>query len=224
MRRTCSFNLGVLLPLLIGLAGCGSSQHFATNLVAPLKTHFKPTQITKQQIAAVPYANMLVTLESGQQALLVLAHAVGEERHWLSGSREMLITQLGQVIRSTGLQQNVIAMRYTSRFNPLIQGLGPIKQPIAAHGTLSLMPGYRMELPFKAHFTPVGNERINIGNTALVLAKIKQTLTVPALHWTVHNFFWVDRKNNVVWQAEQQLTPDTPRMRMTVQKPYSKDV
>lgn len=194
-------------------------QMFQDVLVGPADVN-----ITDAQLAQIPYAISYVRLGEQPRATVVLAKVEGDDRVWVSGEKETLVTLNGRIVRTNGLRDaNINAIRF-DQGDPLADGLSSLaKANYQASGYLDMMPGYRYGVEFQAHYIVKNGVPQEIGNHIKLLTQVDETYAIPALGYRTVNHYWLD-DSGLIWKSIQRPIPDLPPFTMTLLKPYQLDL
>lgn len=165
----------------------------------------------------LPYASMAVSMPNMKRGLVILGKAEGDELHWFTADRGVLVTRFGRVVRCVGFPDNLAK---TGFIDPdFLDPAVALRDGAVCRRRLDFSPGNYFGALATARIHLRGSESLLIGKRQLVLSLIEEHATVAGLEWSFVNRYWVDEQR-FVWRSEQQLSPGLPAMQIDVLKPY----
>jgi hypothetical protein len=218
-RRRRSLLLAIGGSLLTGCSNTGTLDLARQTLALVGRGKGEGYPRSREQIDALPYAQLGVARGDGPRAVLVLAHVNGEEQSWVSGDRVQLVTYRNRVIRTTGLRSDfgrteLLGPDLWDRYEP---GGDPRPDP-SFERRVRVEPG---ELPMVAMFSRFradGTERIDILGQSIDTLRVHEDIDVPEWTWTARNTWWLSRESRLAWRSTQYLTPDQPPLHLDMLK------
>ena len=81
----------------------------------------EPVQLTADDVAAVPYAQILVTTPSSQGVMAKLRQQ-GDLQYWVASGKQVLLMRNGFVVRTTGLEPGLDGTHFDGQ-SPFKRGL-----------------------------------------------------------------------------------------------------
>ena len=200
------------------LAACSTDNNALKTLASAYEASFgDKAAFDPSYPESLPYASIAVSAKNRSRALLVLGKAEGDERQWISADRGVLVTRHGRIIRTVGLNENLIKTDFSGP--DFFERWGDERKSSKVNRVVDLMPGNRYGVAITSIFKAVGKETINIGSRSYQTTRFEENGTAPLLSWTFSNSYWADDKGNV-WRSIQQLSPNAPAMTIEVTKPY----
>ena len=161
--------------------------------------------------ASIPYATMGVNIGSSSQAVFVLATTqTGGDQMWLAGKQAALVTRDGRIVRTSGLDQNLLGRRVLSeggeRGNLYFYDLSGPK-------TYNLL--------VRCSAQDAGVEQISILGAQLNTHHVVEHCEADSVSWAFDNEYWQDPATGFVWRSVQYVHPQQPAIRMDVFRPPS---
>lgn len=204
---------------LLALTGCGDSVvgRSAGALAGSLFGDRRPP-VTRAQVDESPYAAILVSVDGGKVAYVVLYGSVGGRQFWMAADRTVLVTQGGRLVATSGLGGGRIVDTWFGPPDPLV---GPVELLDGAAGwrQVDIQPGdvFGLRLDCTMQVTARGPR--------IILERQYELATVEERCRTsegssVVNRFWVDPRTGQVWASDQWAGP-AGRVRIEVVKPLS---
>lgn len=174
---------------------------------------------TREEIDALPYAQLGLSQGEGPKAVLVLAEAQGEELSWVSANRVQIVTYRNRVIRTTGLKSDFARTALESpdlwdRYDPATRGAGEGQ----SLRTVAIEPGRQPPAQVQSGFEVEGEEQIAIHGERIDTLRVRERIDVPAWRWQATNTWWLSREGRIAWRSIQHLTPDQPPLNLEILK------
>lgn len=204
-----------------GLGGCGISRSVDQTSAAIdfLWNGISGPEITRQQVADLPYATILGKIGRGPMSLLVLGRYDGEDLHWISADRNVLVTRNGRLMKTVGLPTNIVRTRLAGT-DPLVSGAAvraAADREVVRY--IDVMPGGFFGVSVESAYETLGEERIEILGLAYDTVVVQERNAVPLMDWKHRNRFWIDRDTGFVWRSLQHFAPGIPPVEINVSKP-----
>lgn len=207
-----------LLWALGGLTASGCSVTPTLQLAAQALAAGSAYPVTRSQIEASPYAKISARLGDAPRAVMVLSRYDGDDHHWVSANRALLVTRHGRLVQTVGLERDLRHTRHPAD-DPLPAGLhrlggraGPFRK------YLDVAP-YDFEVPVDFEYRPEGNDEIEILERRHATLRVREQIRVEAWNWRTTNFYWVDAATGMVWKSRQRYCPDVAALEIEVLKP-----
>ena len=166
----------------------------------------EPLQLTAADVAAVPYAQILVTTPSSEGVMAKLRQQ-GDLQFWVASGKQVLLIRDGLVVRSVGLEPSLDGTRFDGD-SPFKRGLQQITDGETSTRWIDIYKGEQVGLALNSRFRRKGLETVTILGQPHVLQRIDEAIEIPALGFSATNRFWVRPDNGLVLQSEQHLTPE----------------
>ncbi len=163
---------------------------------------------TREEVDALPYAQLGVSRGEGPRAILALADAVGEELVWVSSDRVLRTTGLRSDFARTVLQGPDLWDRYPA-------------MPAASdqlERVVQVEPGEHPSVHMLSRFAAEQEERIDIMGRAVDTLRVVEDVDVPEWRWKARNTWWLSRQSPLAWRSVQYLTPDQPPLHIEMLK------
>ena len=187
------------------LCGCsplmqGSLDTFKAAVQGPV-----PLELTATDVAAVPYAQILVTTPSSEGVMAKLRQQ-GDLQYWVASGKQVLLMRNGLVVRTTGLQPALDGTRFDGQ-SPFKRGLHLVADGERSTRWIDMYQVEQVGLAVNSRFVRKGLETVTILDKPYVLQRIDEKFEIPALDFSGTNHFWVRPTDGVILQSEQYVTP-----------------
>ena len=166
---------------------------------------------------SLPYASMSVRLPNLKRALVILGRVEGDELHWYTADRGVLVTRHGRVVRTVGFSSNLLATAFADA--DFLEPDVPLGPGRVFRRQVDLQPGHNFGLPIEATLYPAAEEVVRVGNREIRLQRLDERVVFEKSGDVVINRFWVDNQRRV-WKSEQQPIPGFSVFEMEVTKAY----
>jgi len=171
--------------------------------------------LTRADVMRIPYASIAVRFEDLPQALLVLGRTDGADLHWISNTREVIVTRRGRLVKTYGMPDDLKDTRFLTN--------DPVGEPIAAltpdptcTRMIDIEPRHIDGIVIRSRFENAGSEELTILEAKLPTEIWIESNDAPDLGWSFTNRYWVDARSGFVWKSRQYLSPRLPPLEMIV--------
>ena len=174
--------------------------------------------IPRSRIDSIPYASMTAKFGRGGRALIILARVDGEDHHWFSASRTVLVTRRGRVIRTAGFPANLKWTRLIDEdpLRPRGNGRGPTS---SFRRLVDLGPPDHYGVMITSRLESLGAASIVIAELQFDTQVFVERCAARELDWSFENRYWVDPENGLIWKSIQHVHPDLPPVELELLKP-----
>jgi hypothetical protein len=200
------------------LAGCGDSQvGRAGGAVLSLVRPNTAPPITRAEADASPFASILVRVDGGRPAWVVLFGTTADRQTWLAADRSVIVTRHGRVVATANLPSGQLVDTWQGAPDPLA---GPVDllDGAATWRVVDLQPGDRFGFRLDCTLAVTARGPVEILERSFDLATVQERCRTSE-GGTVTNTFWVDPRTGFVWKSDQWAGPGT-RISIEVVKPY----
>ena len=166
----------------------------------------EPLQVTAADVAAVPYAQILVTTPSSE-GVMAKVRQQGDLQFWVASGKQVLLMRDGLVVRSVGLEPSLDGTRFDGE-SPFKHGLQHVVDGDTSTRWIDIYKGEQVGLAVNSRFRRKGLETVTILGQPHALQRIDETFEIPALGFSATNRFWVRPDDGLVLQSQQYLTPE----------------
>jgi hypothetical protein len=166
----------------------------------------EPLHVTAADVAAVPYAQILVTTPSSQ-GVMAKVRQQGDLQFWVASGKQVLLMRDGLVVRSVGLEPSLDGTRFDGE-SPFKRGLQHIADGETSTRWIDVYKGEQVGLAVNSRFRRKGLETVTILGQPHALQRIDEAFEIPALGFSATNRFWVRPDDGLVLQSQQYLTPE----------------
>jgi len=173
--------------------------------------------LTRDEVTRIPYASIAVRFQDNAQSLLVLGRYDGDDLHWISTQREVLVTRRGRLVQTYGLPDDIRETRFMTD--------DPVGKPIEAESgtvclrTIDLEPRHVDGIVIRSRFENAGRSPLTILGSTHATDEWVEANVAPDLDWSFSNRFWVDADTGFVWKSLQHLSPRLPPLEIIVYRP-----
>lgn len=162
-------------------------------------------ELTAADVAAVPYAQILVTTPSSEGVMAKLRQQ-GDLQYWVASGKQVLLMRNGLVVRTTGLQPALDGTRFDGQ-SPFKRGLHLVADGERSTRWIDMYQVEQVGLAVNSRFVRKGLETVTILDKPYVLQRIDEKFEIPTLDFSGTNHFWVRPTDGVILQSEQYVTP-----------------
>ncbi len=187
------------------LCGCSPLMQGSLDTFKAAVQGVEPLQLTAADVAAVPYAQILVTTPSSEGVMAKLRQQ-GDLQYWVASGKQVLLMRNGLVVRTTGLQPALDGTRFDGQ-SPFKRGLHLVADGERSTRWIDMYQGQQVGLAVNSRFVRKGLETVTILDKPYVLQRIDEKFEIPALGFSSTNHFWVRPEDGVILQSEQYVTP-----------------
>lgn len=203
------------------LNGCANSPLGQTMASISEITIGNRASIDPHYVNNLPYASVLVSRANKQKVLLILGKVEGQQLHWVSTEKSVLITQGGRIVQTVGLEENLVKTSFlahehiseTQADNPTLD------MPLTTHRTIDLQPGNRFGIVVQTRTKSLGKDKVTILSKEHLTTLVEEQCEARDLQWTFKNLFWLG-EDGVAWKSLQHIAPKQPPITIEVTKPY----
>ena len=166
---------------------------------------------------SLPYASMSVRLPNLKRALVILGRVEGDEFHWYTADRGVLVTRHGRLVRTVGFGSNLQATAFIDA--DFLESGVSLEPGRVFRRQVDLQPGHHFGLQIEAKLYPAAEEVVRVGNSEMRLQRLDERVVFENSGDVVVNRFWVDAQRRV-WKSEQQPIPGFSIFEIEVTKAY----
>lgn len=187
------------------LCGCNPLMRASWYTLETSVTFPASIDVTRTQVDAVPYPQILVTTAVGE-GVMAMARRRGDLEFWVASGKQVVMMRDGLVVRTVGLGFSLDGTRFSGE-SPFKLGLQHLADGYASTRWIDLYDGNRIGIAVNSHFSPHGIEPLRILDKDYTLLRIDEQVDVPTLNFSVTNHYWVDPQDGFILRSEQHLTP-----------------
>lgn len=219
-----SFFASLFSIICVLLSGCTDNLKSALGSAEAFIDHNNGIDISAEYIRSIPYSSSLVTINNAHPILMVLSFAEKKTNSdvyrltWLAGDKNIIITENGRIVQTTGFPHNLEGLTSVKSVVPL---------PHTRQNWTSVYdwsPGFRYGFTASVRSTSLGEVIIKTDSWTQTTEHIKEDLYFNALDYTFSNQFWVAPKTHdhkaYVIKSIQYLGPKMHKVEMLMVKPF----
>ena len=188
------------------LCGCSPLMQGSIDTFKASVLSAEPLHVTADDVAAVPYAQILVTTPSSQ-GVMAKVRQQGDLQFWVASGKQVLLMRDGLVVRSVGLEPSLDGTRFDGE-SPFKRGLQHIADGETSTRWIDMYKGEQVGLAVNSRFRRKGLETVTILGKPHAVQRIDEAFEIPALGFSATNRFWVRPDDGLVLQSQQYLTPE----------------
>jgi hypothetical protein len=163
-------------------------------------------------------SSIAVRMGDGAQALLILRRYDGDDLHWISAEREVIVTRRGRVVKTYGLPQDLKDTSFLTR-----DPLGAPEAGFAASAEclreIDLEPAHQDGVVVRSRFATAGSEEIDILGDRFATTVLHEEGAAPDIAWNFVNQYWIDPRSGYVWKSRQFAAPQLPPLEIIIYRP-----
>ncbi|PAA16608.1 hypothetical protein CJU77_23600 [Pseudomonas fragi] len=187
------------------LCGCSPLMQGSLDTFKAAVQGVEPLQLTAADVAAVPYAQILVTTASSEGVMAKLRQQ-GDLQYWVASGKQVLLMRNGLVVRTSGLQPGLDGTHFDGQ-SPFKRGLQRVIDGERSTRWVDMSQGDQVGLEVNSRFVRKGLETLTILDKPYVLQRIDEKIDIPALGFSGTNRYWIRPDDGVILQSEQYVTP-----------------
>jgi len=169
--------------------------------------------VTNELVNNIPYASSSMKIGKGPTGLIILESISSEKLTWVSADGVFLVTRNGRVIKTAGLNNNLIGFNGPYRKTNLLNQVDGTSYSYY----FSYDVPYLRNLEVKATINKKGEVKVNLLGGERLLTLIEEEISNNFIGWSAVNKFWID-KDGFVWKSEQHISPKVPKIILEVTK------
>lgn len=200
------------------LAGCGNAP-LAKSVAAYWDQRAGSDPFTRAQVEQLPYATLAVKLGDRPRAMLVLIRVEGNDLHWITADKVVLVTRHGRLVKTVGLAAGNLRSTVMLDPDPLSLKEG-WNSPRQWRRTVDLQPSGEFGTVLLAAWQPEKEEEIQTFNGPRKTIRIRESCAATHGRWALENIFWRDIETGSLAASVQTIVPNTPVLKLEPLKPY----
>ena len=187
------------------LCGCSPLMQGSIDTFKATIQSVEPLKVTAADVAAVPYAQILVTTPSSEGVMAKLRQQ-GDLQFWVASGKQVLLMRDGLVVRTIGLEPGLDGTRFDKK-SPFKVGLQHVVDGQTSTRWVDMYQDKQIGLEVNSRFKRKKIETMNIVGQSYTVQRIDEEIEIPALGFSGTNHFWVRPSDGLVLQSEQYVTP-----------------
>ena len=200
--------------LTLALAGCdGTMARIGT--VVSKEFYDADPGVTPEQIAAIPYSSLVARIGRGPTSIIVLGTIQGEDRHWFSADKSVLVTRNGRVVQTANFPSD---LAHTTFFDTdPISSRSAIQPQTLLRRQVDVIPGNFFGINISSRFVVAGQpEVLNLYGKTFNAIKIVENCKADQVSWEFTNTYWQDVATGLICKSVQHYVPAAPPIELAV--------
>lgn len=163
---------------------------------------------TRDEVEALPYAQLGIRQGNGPRGILVLADRVHDQLHWISSDRVLVATRGHRIVKTVGLERDISVTRL---FGPdLLERYDLSPESINGLEVRSLtdIGGIkRFDVTMASRYKVEASEAIDILGQTVDCLRVREDVSSEALGWRQVNHHWLSKRSALAWRSRQHVAP-----------------
>jgi len=200
--------------LTLALAGCNGAMVRIGQTVSKQLYDDDPG-IKLEQIDAIPYSSLIARVGSGPTSIIVLGTIQGEDRHWFSADKSVIVTRNGRVVQTANFPSD---LAHTSFFDAdPISSRVPVQPQTILRRQIDIVPGNFFGINIVSHFVVASQpEALTVYGKSYNVIKIIENCKAEQVSWEFTNTYWQDVATGLICKSVQYYVPASPPMELAV--------
>ena len=167
--------------------------------------------ISSEAIKSIPYASALLRIGKGAQGLIILESIESGKETWVSADGLFLVIQDGRIIRTAGIEHNLIDFKSN------------IDITLENNSSQSYYQYYSYDKPslkdlrISAKLIYKGYREVILFDQIRDLLLVEEVITSEYHGWSFVNQYWLDNKGFIV-KSRQKISPKLPFFEIEITK------
>lgn len=172
---------------------------------------------TREQVDALPYAQLGVRIGSGGRGIMVLSEKRDDDLYWMSANRLLLVMRKGRIVRSVGLPTDLLSTRLDGR--DLLDYYDPEKPEIDGLETsMSVDVGNSYGAKIRSRYRVEGSETIRVLGESYDTLRVSEQLSCDSWSWRATNLHWLSKRSAMIWRSRQVFGKAQPAIEFEMLK------
>ena len=171
--------------------------------------------IDAEVVNSIPYASMKLKIGKGPYGLLVLESIESNKTIWASADDVHIDMQGGKIIRTSGLNNNLIHYSYPGN---LLEAVSQEKTILKYFSYYSYDKPRADLIRTEVEVKNLGTTMISSLGTTHEVVLLEEKVISAYLGWKVNNRYWVDPNDGFIWRSEQNISPKLPTFYIEITK------
>lgn len=224
-----------MVSLISVLSGCSQRIDSLKDTVSLALFQADNIYISREKVAALPYASIYAQIEGQNQVFMVLGYTASsvsrlppsKQGHfklkWLSSENQMLVTEYGRIVKTVNLKGRNLNASYSLKADPVALGLLKKSTPKTWRRKVDWQPDHRLGYTLRSHFESRGESQVMVNGKDVTAIHFIEYVSSFELNIDFENQFWLDPLTGAVLASRQTPAPGMPPIKITLLKPYSQE-
>jgi hypothetical protein len=202
------FRLSVLIAIGLFLPACSGTYKSYIDMFQVALASKQDVNLSYKTLLEAPNDFLYVRSGDQPQAALGLMYIEQNQYKWISASKELLVTERGRIVRTSGLANDLLHLS-----NRLSDPLKAADQAGASWLRSADWQNGEYGYVIRSDFQSQAGHYLTFFNQQIAVTKVVETLHYdnPSSYWRFdgswQNVFWLDATTGAVLQSQQQLAP-----------------
>ncbi|RUO30128.1 YjbF family lipoprotein [Aliidiomarina sedimenti] len=170
-------------------------------------------QLSADEINDFPYTALYAKWDDSAQILIVLGYIDSGEYNWVSADRETMVTVNGRVVRTAGVDYELMAVSNLSQ--------DPLQCVVTAPANCALSWQRQIDIgtedsrytrSVRSEFRILGDEVLQLPSGEYQVTRVEEHGTIGSQKF--HNTFWIEADGHVV-KSRQLIVPERKLLELT---------
>ncbi|EAQ67260.1 putative regulator [Marinomonas sp. MED121] len=197
------------------LSGCSQKFEDTFSTINTSINGYLDVDLSDSQLEKLQYDSVYVKINNGKQILMILAliennKETGQEQlKWVSADKVMLITENGRIVKTLGLNHNLVDLRKEN--SSLASPPNTLRENSFIY---SWMPDYRYNFRAISHISHIKNEILHLSDWSVSTQYTIESIKFDSFkNHSFENRYWRNEANRTV-KTIQYIGPNMDKIEM----------
>lgn len=203
------------------LSGCSQKFEDTFSTINTSINGYLDVDLSDSQLEKLQYDSVYVKINNGKQILMILAliennKETGQEQlKWVSADKVMLITENGRIVKTLGLNHNLVDLRKTGN-----SSFSHSDSQINSSFIYSWMPDYRYNFQASSQSSYIDDEIIHLSKWSVSTQYTIESIKFDSFkNHSFENRYWRNEANQTV-KTIQYIGPNMDKIEMNFIKRF----
>jgi len=174
---------------------------------------YEENLITPELIKQIPYASSVMKIGKGPKGLIILESVNKDNLTWVSADGVYLVIRNGKIIKTSGLNNNLIKIVSTLNLSDSLKE----ENKITYVNYYSFDKPYLRNMRVETRVKNKGKKLVQLINKEIELTEFEEQISNDYIGWKVKNIYWAD-DDYYIWKSKQYISPKVPPIFLEVTK------
>lgn len=213
----------VLFLPLIFLVGCSTNREESFISAQNSQSYLgllKDNELSKEQVAQLPYSVLQVVLNDGHKILMPLGYLEGNQQQWFSTDLFSFTTRGGRISQIYNTDEEISNIERIDFYkNVNLQAMKP-KQSFNFIAEMDFLTQKRFGVKAFLKVAVKDMEERVLWGAPVSLLRIEEKVFIPSMNFEFTNLYWKDPKTHFIWESVQKWGPNSLKIHYKVLKPW----